>query len=104
MTHFNWSIDYLKKYSSLGEHSNIVYSVGYTCAGINTAGTISMEFSTSGNLDLNTENLVDPVAYVNLTEDVVLGWLSEIKTTVETKVEGQINGNDETIIKTMPWH
>ena len=94
----------MQKYSSLGEHSNIVYSVGYTCVGINTAGTISMEFSTSGNLDLNTENLVDPVAYVNLTEDVVLGWLSEIKTTVETKVEGQINGNDETIIKTMPWH
>ena len=104
MTHFEWSIDHLQKYSSLGEHSNIVYSVGYTCVGINTAGTISMEFSTSGNLDLNTENLVDPVAYANLTEDVVLGWLSEIKTTVETKVEGQINGNDETIIKTMPWN
>ena len=104
MTHFNWSIDYLKKYSSLGEHSNIVlFSRIYLCR-YNTAGTISMEFSTSGNLDLNTENLVDPVAYVDLTEDVVLGWLSEIKTTVETKVEGQINGNDETIIKTMPWH
>ena len=104
MTHFNWSIDYLKKYSSLGEHSNIVYAVGYTCAGINTAGTISMEFSTSGNLDLNTENLVDPVAYANLTEDIVIGWLSGIKSTVENKVEGNINGNDETIIKTMPWH
>ena len=86
------------------DSSNIVYAVGYTCAGINTAGILSMEYRTSGNLDLNTENLVDPVAYVDLTEDVVLGWLSEIKTTVETKVEGQINGNDETIIKTMPWH
>ena len=37
-------------------------------------------------------------------EDIVIGWLSGIKSTVENKVEGNINGNDETIIKSMPWH
>tara|TARA_B100000073_G_C23583432_1_gene513222 strand:+ start:310 stop:624 length:315 start_codon:yes stop_codon:yes gene_type:complete len=104
MTHFNWSIDYLQKYSSLGEHSNIVYKVGYTCVGINTSGTLSMESSTSGSVSLNTENLVDPVAYADLTEDVVIGWLSGVKTSVETKIEGNININDETVIKTMPWN
>ena len=94
----------MQKYSSLGEHSNIVYNVGYTCTGTNAAGTLSTEQTLSGSLLLSTEDLENPVAYDDLTEDVVIGWLSEIKTTVETKVEGNINGNDETIIKTMPWH
>ena len=63
-------------------------------------------FSLSSDLEsvLNTENLVNPIAYADLTEDIVIGWLSGIKSTVENKVEGNINGNDETIIKTMPWH
>mgnify|MGYP001158595237 CR=1 FL=1 len=104
MTHFNWSIVYLQKYSSLGEHSNIVYNVGYTCTGTNTAGTLSTEQTLSGSLLLSTEDLENPVSYDDLTEDIVIGWLSGIKTEIETKIEGNINGNDETLIRTMPWH
>ena len=103
MTHFNWSVIYLQKYSSLGEHNNIVYNVGYTCTGVNAAGTLSTEQTLSGSLNLSTEDLDNPVSYDNLTEDIVIGWLSGIKTSIETKIEGSINGNDETIIKTMPW-
>ena len=73
MTHFEWRIDYLKKYSSLGEHSNIVYQVGYTCTGINTSGIRTDRYTIIG---LSTESLVSPIAYASLTEDDVQGWVS----------------------------
>ena len=73
MTHFNWSIDYLKKYSSLGEHSNIVYSVGYTCTGINTSGILTTRYGEGGSVGLSTAGLESPVAYESLTEDIVQG-------------------------------
>ena len=103
MTHFNWSIDYLKKYSSLGEHSNIVYSVGYTCTGINTSGILTNRYGAGGSVGLSTESLDSPVAYESLTEDIVQGWISAIKPDIETKVEANINGGDDTPIEVMPW-
>ena len=69
MTHFNWSVIYLQKYSSLGEHNNIVYNVGYTCTGVNAEGTLSTEQTLSGSLNLSTEDLDNPVSYDNLTEE-----------------------------------
>ena len=63
MTHFEWRIDYLKKYSSLGEHSNIVYQVGYTCTGINTSGIRTDRYSIGGATGLSTESLADPIPY-----------------------------------------
>ena len=103
MTHFNWNIEYLKKYSSLGEHSDIVYAVGYDCTGINTSGILTTTYSKPVVVGLSTENLENPIAYADLTKDVVISWLSDIKSTVETKVEGNINGNDETYIQNFPW-
>ena len=103
MTHFNWSIDYLKKYSSLGEHSNIVYSVGYTCTGINTSGILTTRHGEGGSVGLSTENLENPIAYESLTEETVQGWISEIKSDIETKVEANINGGDDTPVEVMPW-
>ena len=38
------------KYSSLGEHSNIVYKVGYTCTGINTSGILTTRLGKGGNI------------------------------------------------------
>ena len=103
MTHFEWSIDYLKKFSSLGEHSNIVYEVGYTCTGINTSGILTTRSAQGGTVGLSTENLENPVAYGSLTEEIVQGWLSETKSKVEPIVEGDINGGDSTAIQVMPW-
>ena len=103
MTHFEWSIDYLKKFSSLGEHSNIVYEVGYTCTGINTSGILTTRSGQGGSVGLSTENLENPVAYGSLTEEIVQGWLSETKSKVEPIVEGYINGGDATAIQVMPW-
>ena len=103
MTHFEWSIDYLKKYSSLGEHSNIVYSVGYTCTGINTSGILTNKYGAGGSVGLSTVGLESPVAYESLTEDIVQGWISEIKSDIETKVEANINGGDDNPVEVMPW-
>ena len=77
MTQYNWRIDHLRKYSSLGEHSNIVYELGYTCIGVNTAGTIRTEYAKGGTLTLSTDSLSNPIAYNDLTEEIVEGWLKE---------------------------
>ena len=103
MTHFNWSIDYLMKYSSLGEHSDIVYKVYYTCTGINTSGILTTSWGKGGNILLSTENLENPIPYGSLTENDVQGWLVGIKPSVQAEVEGSINGGDTTPISVMPW-
>ena len=103
MTQYNWRIDHLRKYSSLGEYSNIVYELGYTCIGVNTAGTIRTEYAKGGTLTLSTDSLSNPIAYNDLTEEIVEGWLSPIKSDVEHLVEAEITGNDETYIRNLPW-
>ena len=103
MTHFEWRIDYLKKYSSLGEHSNIVYQVGYTCIGINTSGILTDRCAFGGSVELSTENLVSPIAYDSLTEDNVQSWMSLVKPEVQSKVDEYINGGDNVEIVNFPW-
>ena len=104
MTQFNWSVDYLKKYSSVDEHSDIVYAVGYNCTGINTSGILTTTYNKIKIVGLSTAGLIEPTPYESLTEDIVIGWLSdEMKIAVEINVEGNINGNDETLIKNFPW-
>ena len=103
MTQFNWSVDYLKKYSSVDEHSDIVYAVGYICTGINTSGILTNRYGAGGSVGLSTESLDSPVAYESLTEDIVQGWISAIKSDVQIKVEANINGGDDTPIEVMPW-
>ena len=103
MTRYTWRIDHLRKYSSLGEYSDIVYEVGYTCYGENRHGTIRTEYSVGGKLTLPTDSLSNPIAYDNLTEEIVLDWLSPVKTDTENLVEAEITGNDETYIRNLPW-
>ena len=103
MTQFNWSVDYLKKYSSVDEYSDIVYAVGYNCTGINTSGILTNKYGAGGSVGLSTESLENPIAYESLTEDTVQGWISEIKSDIETKVEANINGGDDTPVEVMPW-
>jgi len=103
MTHFDWRIEYLKKYSSLGEHSNIVYEVGYTCTGINTSGIRTDRYAYHGLVELSTENLTSPIAYDSLTEDNVQSWMSLVKPEVQSKVDEYINGSDNVKIVNFPW-
>ena len=103
MTRYTWRIDHLRKYSSLGEHSDIVYEVGYTCYGENRHGTIRTEYSLGGKLTLSTDSLSNPISYDDLTEEIVLNWLSPVKTDTENLVEAEITGNDETYIRNLPW-
>ena len=94
MTHFEWRIDYLKKYSSLGEHSNIVYQVGYTCTGINTSGIRTDRYSIGGATGLSTESLADKY---------VQGWVSSVKPGVQSIIEEYINDGDEVEVVNFPW-
>ena len=55
-----------------------------------------------GSVGLSTESLENPIAYESLTEDIVQGWIT-IKSDIETKVEANINGGDDTPIEVMPW-
>ena len=103
MTHFEWRINYLKKYSSLGEHSNIVYQVGYTCTGINTSGILTDRYSFGGATGLSTESLADPIPYASLTEGDVQGWVSSVKPEVQSTIEEYINGGDEVEVVNFPW-
>ena len=77
--------------------------VGYTCTGINTSGILTNRYGKGGSVGLSTENLENPIAYESLTEDTVQGWISEIKSDIETKVEANINGGDDTPVEVMPW-
>ena len=103
MTHFDWRINYLKKYSSLGEHSNIVYQVGYNCTGINTSGIRTDRYSIGGSIGLSTESLADPIPYSNLTEGDVQGWVSSVKPGIQTIIEEYINDGDNVEVLNFPW-
>ena len=103
MTHFDWRINYRKKYSSLGEHSNIVYQVGYNCTGINTSGIRTDRYSIGGSIGLSTESLADPIPYASLTEGDVQGWVSSVKPEVQSTIEEYINGGDEVEVVNFPW-
>ena len=103
MTRYTWRIDHLRKYSSLGEYSDIVYEVGYTCTGENRHGTIRTKYVVGGKMTLSTDILSNPIAYDDLTEEIVLSWLSPIKTDTENLVEAEITGNDKTYIRNLPW-
>jgi len=103
MTHFDWEINYLKKYSTHGEFSDIVYEVGYTCVGINTAGILTSKNSYASSHSLSIDGLENPIAYSSLTEDIVMGWINEAKPAIESAVEGNINGADASPITVMPW-
>ena len=96
MTHFEWSVDYLKKYSSVDEYSDIVYAVGYTCS-INTSGIRTDTYNKIKIVGSLLKVLQNQLHTESLTEDIVIGWLSdEIKVAVEINVEEYINdGNDE---------
>ena len=103
MTTYTWRIDNLRKFSSLDEHSDVVYEIGYTCTGTNSGGTIRTEFSKQGVYTLSTEELSSPISYNDLTEEIVQGWLNPIKSLVEQSVEAEITGNDQTVITNFPW-
>ena len=60
-------------------------------------------YGKGGSVGLSTESLENPIAYESLTEDTVQGWISEIKSDIETKAEANINGGDDTPVEVMPW-
>ena len=106
--HISWDINYLKKHTTLGEHSNIVYELEWQCSGINTTGIITSHHY-MGNVTLNTSNISNPIPYESLTKDVVVGWAKSSPDVDPEFIENYIMEEmtvDDPIadaITTMPW-
>ena len=102
-THFDWTISHLKKYATHDGHDDIVYEVGYVVTGINTTGIALTQYQYSGQLQLNTNNVTDPIAYSNITKDDVVSWVKAVNPNVEQVVINHLNTTDHLRIETMPW-
>ena len=104
--HLSWDIKHLKKHSTLGEHSDIVYEIGWICSGINTAGLITFH-DYDDTITLKTSDLSNPIPYASLTKDVVIGWVKDNCDVnyIEDYVMGEMTiiDNDPDKITTLPW-
>tara|TARA_Y100000004_G_scaffold93189_1_gene104384 strand:- start:36 stop:368 length:333 start_codon:yes stop_codon:yes gene_type:complete len=106
--HISWDINYLKKHTTLGEHSNIVYELEWECQGINTTGIVTFQHF-MGKVNLDTSDLSNPIPYESLTKDVVVGWAKSSPDVDVEYVEGYIMEGmtvDDPIpdaITTFPW-
>lgn len=102
-THFDWIISHLKKYGTHDGHSDIVYEVGYLVTGINTTGVALTEHQTHGTIQLDTNNITDPVAYSDITKDNVVSWVREQYPNIEQSVIDHLNTTNHVQIGNMPW-
>ena len=104
-THFSWEVLKLKKYGTLGSHSNIVYSINWKCTGISTVGSETKTASQDGWVSIST-SVSDPIDYSSLNSSTVVGWAKDSLTSVG--VNGYENIvtdllNSDSYESTPPW-
>ena len=102
-THFDWTISHLRKYAIHDGNPDIVYEVGYSLTGINTTGVALTEYYTRGSLQLDTNNITDPVAYSDIRKDNIVAWINQQYPNIEESVIDRLNTSNQSIIKNMPW-
>ena len=90
-----WTIESLERTFELNEESNVVTKIHWNCNDSTTVGEDTYSGGVYGSQRLNTSDLEDFVAYVDVTEEVALGWLmdsesEDFKETVEAKIAAQI--------------
>jgi hypothetical protein len=56
-----------------------------------------------GSLQLNTDNITDPVAYSDITKDNVVAWINQQYPNVEESVIDRLNTTNQSVILNMPW-
>ena len=82
---------YIDKLEQLNNNSGIVRIVNYGI--VSTDGIISTK--ETGEIYLNTDDLINPIPYTNLTEEIIIGWVKDrLGDTVQT-IE---NNNTEWIL------
>ena len=70
ITH-TWTVTNL---SQINDGSKIVESVEFEVL----SSDENISTTTRGMVKLNTVDLIDPIPYENLTEEIVLGWVTEL--------------------------
>ena len=80
---YSWKVTQMTK-KTIGDNENVVLHVRWECAGTtDTTGTIG-KFSGATPLDFDSSSTDEFLAFGDLTEDIVIGWVKDIVTDEST--------------------
>lgn len=69
-----WTATNLDYYTSLDDHTDVVYVVHWNCQDEDADGNIGRCYGTVG---LSTDDLSDFTAYADITEEQAIGWAKD---------------------------
>ena len=108
-----WKIESLERTFELNEESNVVTKIHWNCEDSVTIQVDGEDRNipgrVSGSQPLDTSDLSDFVAYEDVTEEIVLGWLMDseeegFQDVVEAKIAAQIERQiNPTEGSGLPW-
>ena len=108
-----WAIESLERTFELNEESNVVTKIHWNCEDSVTIQVDGEDRNipgrVSGSQPLDTSDLSDFVAYEDVTEEIVLGWLMDseeegFQDVVEAKIAAQIERQiNPTEGSGLPW-
>lgn len=99
MTTFEWNCKTVDVYPTAGDNTDVVYNVHWRLTGtsdqVDTEGN-AYTATSIGTQVLSTEEIVDFVAFEDLTNEIVAGWVQatmgeEAVTNLETSLNSQID-------------
>lgn len=99
MTTFEWNCKTVDVYPTSGDNTDVVYNVHWRVTGTSDqvdADGNAYTATSIGTQTLSTEEIVDFVAFEDLTNEVVAGWVQaamgeEAVTNLETSLSNQID-------------
>jgi hypothetical protein len=103
-TIFNWTVSAMDCTPQVGNETDVVFNVHWTCSG--TDGTYSASIYSTCAIPAPTGSAFTP--YDQLTQNQVLGWIwadGVDKTATEAAVQQQINSqiNPTVVTPPLPW-
>ena len=99
MTTFEWNCKTVDVYPTSGDNTDVVYNVHWRVTGTSDqvdADGNAYTATSIGTQTLNTEEIVDFVAFEDLTNEIVTGWVQaamgeEAVANLETSLNNQID-------------
>ena len=99
MTTFEWNCKTVDVYPTSGDNTDVVYNVHWRVTGTSDqvdAGGNAYTATSIGTQTLSTEEIVDFVAFEDLTNEIVAGWVQaamgeEAVANLETSLNNQID-------------
>ena len=108
-TIFQLRIDNMVVYTDKDSYQNLVKTVFWSMTGNYTDETDQVFTAcASFSSDVNTDNIEDFTPYEQLTQDIVVGWISEttniddVKTSFVNNINDQINPQPPSVIALPP--